>query len=480
MDGVFMSCESLHSPTKVLKKCRNVAATFWQELVLYYNTIYLCANIHGKMEYIAQNFDNSAQVEEQLSLPLVQIRPEKLLTQKIRNTNSPIKVLSLFSGCGGLDLGIIGGFDFRQKTFAPNHFNVVFSNDIDSAAQKVYNSNKKYFNNHDMFLGDIKDVQDAQIPDFEILTAGFPCQPFSNAGQRKGIHDERGTLFEECERILKIGIQRETKPLGFIFENVRGIMSSKMPDGTTVPEEIKKRMAALGFNVTQKLIRASNYGVPSDRYRFIMIGIRQDIGVFDFSFLDDVVQEFGIASAEKNNYELLLGSILCDIPDSAPNFNDYWKYSPSGQYMIEKIGPCESNNEILKLFSNRIPIEKMPKSIGKGRSWKDMNPDDMSPRFRRIWDDPKKYHAPNFYRRFALGEINGTITASAQPENCGITHPFLNRRFTVREIARIQSFPDDFVFPYSTIANAYKVIGNAVPPILGWVIARALQKFLGY
>jgi DNA (cytosine-5)-methyltransferase 1 len=107
-----------------------------------------------------------------------------------------------------------------------------------------------------------------------------------------------------------------------------------------------------------------------------------------------------------------------------------------------------------------------------------MNPEDMSDRFRKIWDNPKKYHAPNFYRRFALGEINGTITASAQPENCGITHPFENRRFTIREIARIQSFPDDFKFPYKSIANAYRVIGNAVPPVFGWVIAKALEKHL--
>jgi len=104
--------------------------------------------------------------------------------------------------------------------------------------------------------------------------------------------------------------------------------------------------------------------------------------------------------------------------------------------------------------------------------------EDLTPRFRKIWDNPKKYRAPNFYRRFALGEINGTITASAQPENCGITHPFKHRRFTIREIARIQSFPDDFEFTYTTISNAYKVIGNAVPPVLGWVFAKSVEKFL--
>ena len=107
-----------------------------------------------------------------------------------------------------------------------------------------------------------------------------------------------------------------------------------------------------------------------------------------------------------------------------------------------------------------------------------MPPDLLSPRFRKIYDDPKRYHAPKFFRRFALGEINGTITASAQPENCGITHPFENRRFSVREIARIQSFPDDFSFMSIPLQSRYKVIGNAVPPVLGWVMMNALTTIL--
>ena len=114
----------------------------------------------------------------------------------------------------------------------------------------------------------------------------------------------------------------------------------------------------------------------------------------------------------------------------------------------------------------------------QGRSWKNIPPSKLTPRFKKIHDDPVRYHAPNFYRRFALGEICGTITASAQPENCGITHPFENRRMTIREIARVQSFPDDFQFPYTSIAGAYKVIGNAVPPILSWCLGRSIKEYL--
>jgi DNA (cytosine-5)-methyltransferase 1 len=419
-------------------------------------------------------FNNVSFVGKQLSLwgnPTIKQNTNKEHNQKT------LSVVSLFSGCGGLDLGFLGNFKFRHLNFPANKFKVVFSNDIDVAATKVYNSNQKYFN-HTITLADVKSIAEKDIPDFDILLAGFPCQPFSNAGQRKGVNDDRGTLFQECERFIKVGLSRKCKPKAFVFENVRGIMSSKMPDGTTVPEEIKKLTEKLGFNTTYKLIKASDYGVPSDRYRLVIIGVHKDLGAFDFNLLDDIVAEFNLPNAHTSPYELYLGSILSDIPKNAPQRDDYWKYSPSGQYMIEKIGYCKDGKEVLKKFVKKISLEEISKTIKKGRSWKNMNPEDMSERFRKIWDDPKKYHAPNFYRRFALGEINGTITASAQPENCGITHPFEHRRFTIREIARIQSFPDDFEFPYTTIANAYKVIGNAVPPIMGWVIARALQEFL--
>jgi DNA (cytosine-5)-methyltransferase 1 len=388
------------------------------------------------------------------------------------------KVVSLFSGCGGLDLGFNGGFDFRNIHFKKNKFSVEFANDIDTGAEYVYNSNGSFFNNHQLIKNDIKNIDFKTIPDFDFLIAGFPCQPFSNAGLRKGIDDDRGNLFEECERLLLEGLSREHKPVGFVFENVKGIMSSKMADGTSIPDEIVKRTEKLGFKVNYKLCKTSDYGVPSNRQRLIIVGIREDLDYFNYNLLDEVVYENSLPNEKYNPYELYLGSILCDIPTDAPQKNDYWKYSPGGQYMVDKIASCIDGEETLEDFKNKIPLKDISETVKTGRSWKNMNPEDMSERFLKIWNDPKKYHAPNFYRRFALGEINGTITASAQPENCGITHPFENRRFTIREIARIQSFPDNFKFPYTTIANAYKVIGNAVPPIFGWVLAQALQKHL--
>jgi DNA (cytosine-5)-methyltransferase 1 len=394
------------------------------------------------------------------------------------NLNKPLKIVSLFSGCGGLDLGFTGNFNFRNRHYKKTKFRIEYSNDIDPAAEYVYNANKSFFNNHELHKEDIKNVDFDEIPDFDFLLAGFPCQPFSNAGLRKGINDERGNLFEECERLLKVGLKRENKPIGFVFENVKGIMSSKMDDGTSIPDEIVKRTEKLGFKTCYKLLKTSNYGVPSNRQRLIIIGLRKDIGYFDFNLLEQIVAEYNLPNEIDNPYDLYLGSVLCDIPKNVPQVNDFWKYSPGGQYMVDKIGPTEDGKETLEKFKKKIPLKKISGSISNGKSWKNMNPEDMSERFRKIWDNPQKYRAPNFYRRFALGEINGTITASAQPENCGITHPFENRRFTIREIARIQSFPDDFQFPYKTIANAYKVIGNAVPPIFAWVLAKALEKHL--
>ncbi len=388
-----------------------------------------------------------------------------------------IKLLSLFAGAGGLDLGFLGGFTFRNHQFDNNWYRVVFANDNDPAAELVYNSNKSYFY-HKMVRKNVEDIPNSDIPDFDVMLAGFPCQPFSSAGNRKGVHDDRGTLFEECVRIIEEGNHKGRQVRAFVFENVRGISSTYMPNGLSVPEEIKRRMKKLGFNTVYKLLKTSDYGAPTNRYRLIMVGLREELGEFDFSSMDQVVKEFDIPSAKVDSRELLLGSILSDIPEKSAQFNDVWNYSPSGQTMVENIGPCEIGKEGLEFFRNGLTLSQMPAEITKGRSWKNLHRDQMTPRFLKIWDNPKKYRAPNFYRRFALGEINGTITASAQPENCGITHPFEDRRFSVRECARIQSFPDEFEFPNTTLPHAYKVIGNAVPPVFGWVLARALYKFI--
>lgn len=390
-----------------------------------------------------------------------------------------IKIVSLFSGCGGLDLGFIGGFEFMGRQYPKLPTKIVFANDFDIDAVTCYNSNPLLIRkgHSKCLLKDIRSVKVESIPDFDILLAGFPCQPFSNAGNRKGVHDDdgRGTLFEECERILKAKIQKKKRPKAFVFENVRGILSSKMPSGVTVPQEIKNRMEGIGYNVAIRLVCAKDYGVPQSRYRVLIVGTDRSLPIFNFDEMSNIVADKGIPSFYQGNYEkLLVGSVLQNL--NGLSGSEYWKYTSATQYMVDLIGPCKAGKEYLSFFAKPFHITELPQALKEGKSWKDIPAEKLPPRFKRIYDNPQKYHAPKFYRRFALGEINGTITASAQPENCGITHPIENRRYSVREIARIQSFPDKYNFDAISLSSRYKVIGNAVPPVLGWVIASTLIK----
>lgn len=395
------------------------------------------------------------------------------------------RIASLFSGCGGLDLGFKGGFNIREHKYERLNTNIVFANDFDQDAQACYNSNSLLVGEKSeasCILADIRSIPPEDIPDFDILLAGFPCQPFSNAGNRRGVNDNngRGTLFRECERIIRSQIERGHRPQAFVFENVRGILSSKMADGqTSVPDEINNRMNALGYEVSVKLVCASDYGVPQKRYRVLIVGIDNQlkIGAFDFNDMLKTVKEWHIPSEHYGNREeLLIGSVLQEI-DTLPD-NDVWEYSPSTQHMVDLIGGCRHGMEALHYFHKGYHIDELPRVCFQGRSWKDIPYKYLSQRFRNIADNPKKYHAPKFFRRFAFGEINGTITASAQPDKCGITHPVENRRYSVRECARIQSFPDNYTFGIIPLQSRYKVIGNAVPPVMAWVLAKSLLEFL--
>lgn len=337
-------------------------------------------------------------------------------------SNAP-KLVSLFSGCGGMDLGFLkAGFD------------IVWANDFDVDAQAVYALNIGKIDKRDILT-----VNESEIPACDILTAGFPCQPFSNAGNRKGVHDSRGMLYKECLRIIK-----HLMPKVIVFENVKGLLSTKYIDGRNLAEVIVgdlSDMNGIGYNVEYQLVNASDYGVPQNRQRVLFIGVRKDLEIA-FHFPEKMLSL---------KPQLTLQHIL-DVPDKVENNVD-WPFSPQALNMIEH--------------------------IPEGGSWKDVPYEFLAPRFQKIRNDMKKYHSPNFYRRFSRNEICGTMTASAQPENCGIIHPTENRRYTVREVARIQTFPDDFKFITDSIRNItamYKVIGNAVPVNLAFNMASAIMN----
>ena len=339
----------------------------------------------------------------------------------MKKTEKKPTLVSLFSGCGGLDLG------FEKAGFCR-----IWANDFDVDAQAVFRLNLGEIDGRDIMT-----VHEDEIPNCDILTAGFPCQPFSNAGNRKGVHDSRGMLYKECLRIIG-----KKMPKVFVFENVKGLLSTKYIDGRDLASVIKEDLSTMndiGYNVVYKLVNAADYGVPQNRQRVLFVGIRKDLG-----------KTFVFPEKQPRN-NLTLRYVL-DIDPSIPN-QVHWQLSPQAMEMIE--------------------------FIPEGGSWKDVPYEHLAPRFKRIRDDMKKYHSPKFYRRFSRDEICGTITASAQPENCGIIHPTENRRFTIREVARIQTFPDSFMFIDDSLKNItamYKVIGNAVPVKLAQAIATAIMS----
>lgn len=331
--------------------------------------------------------------------------------------NDPTLV-SLFSGCGGMDIG------FEQAGFKR-----VWANDFDKDAQATFKMNLGEIDGRD-----IRTVPESDIPDCDVITAGFPCQPFSNAGSRKGINDSRGMLYLECLRIIKAKM-----PKVFLFENVKGLMSSKYVDGRNLVDVIASDLNDMGYSVTYKVLNASDYGVPQRRERLIMVGIRNDLQ-----------KQFMFPTPIPENDKQKLKYVL-DIPADVKN-QVHWPLSPQAMSILPY--------------------------IPEGGSWKDIPYEHLPLRMKKIRDDMKRYHAPKFYRRFSRDEINGTITASAQPENCGIIHPTENRRYTIREVARIQSFPDDYVFLDSNlkeITASYKVIGNAVPCGLAYAVAKEIM-----
>ena len=171
--------------------------------------------------------------------------------------NSAPRLVSLFSGCGGLDKG-----------FEDAGFNRVWANDFDKDAQSVFKLNLGEIDGRDITTVPVED-----IPDCDIVIAGFPCQPFSNAGNRRGVYDKRGELYLECLRIIE-----KKKPRVVLFENVKGLLSSKHQSGKRLIEVIQDDLENLGYVVNYSIVNASDYGVPQNRERMILIAFRKELG----------------------------------------------------------------------------------------------------------------------------------------------------------------------------------------------------------
>jgi len=339
-----------------------------------------------------------------------------------RKSRKKPTVLSMFSGCGGMDLG------FKQAGFR-----IVWANDFDADACSTYRQPSNKLGK--IIDGDIARIQVPEIVDLDILVGGFPCQAYSNAGSRKGIGDKRGNLYEYCLQYIE-----KLRPRIVVFENVRGFLSIKGRHNRLI-EEIGDALTKLRYTVYFNLVSAADHGVPQNRLRTFVIAISEESGISGLPFPKKIT-----------GVDLTIGSAILDISKDTPNQRD-----------------------LLKLNPQAVELGKM---VPPGGSWKDIPYESLPDRLKYIRNNMRKYRWPNFYRRFAKHEIAGTITAAFKPENAGVWHPTKGRVMSVREIARIQTFPDEFVFKARTVKAMYQMIGNAVPPKLAFELAKALKSAL--
>lgn len=330
-----------------------------------------------------------------------------------------LKCVDLFCGIGGMRLAA-EKFGFRN----------VFSSEIDKAAVQTYSAN---FNDYP--VGDIFKVKSNDIPDFDLLMAGFPCQPFSFAGKMMGFDDSRGTLFFEVARIAKA-----KQPSAILLENVKGIV--KHDNGKTI-RVIENTLKSLGYSIYWTLLDAKDFGLPQRRERWYCVALRDSLFHFEFPYSEHPV--------------VSLKSILEKIPDKSTQISDAWSKRIDRQ--------IKSNHE-------RVLHEDFNNKPGSTRSkygvYSKLNSDGTM-RFH-LGDSRKSQIQEGFF--CSSESISPTIIANRVPQLWD-----LKRRLTVRECARAQGFPDDFVFP-CTASQSYKQIGNSVAIPVVEAIVENIYKHL--
>lgn len=323
-----------------------------------------------------------------------------------------MKIVSLFSGAGGLDLG-----------FHKAGFETIWANEFDSTIWETFEHN---FPETFLDKRSIIDVPSSDVPDCIGIIGGPPCQSWSEAGAGRGINDKRGQLFFEYIRILK-----EKEPLFFLAENVSGIL---LPRHKEAFQSILNEFKSLNYNVSYFLLNANDYGVPQDRKRVIIVGYHKKIGktftppkeVLPKPTLKNAIWDLRLAKPAKDkNY----ANDVCDLQ------------CQNHEYM---------NGGFSTIYMSRNRV--------------------------RSWDEPSftiqagGRHAPLHPQapKMKFIEQNKRIFVPGK-EN-------LYRRLSVRECARIQTFPDDFLFKYKNVADGYKMIGNAVPVEFAKQLASVIYK----
>lgn len=301
-------------------------------------------------------------------------------------------IVSMFSGCGGMDLGFHGGFTFLGRQYNAHLFDVIWANELNPAACRTYRKNLGV----DIRCEDVWSALDTIPQQADVLIGGFPCQDVSVNGKRQGVNGKRTGLY----KAMIEGIKR-AKPKIFIAENVKGLL---MKDNGASIRQVVSDFEELGYKVSYQLHDAANFGVPQTRERVIIVGIADKTKTFVYPSPELTKNSWITAKAALSDLELLAES---------PEFNHIWSRANKS---------AEQGNR--KLVAER----------------------------------------PGFTIR---AECHGNIQY----------HYSLKRRISMREAARIQSFPDSFVFD-AKLRETERQIGNAVPPVLAWHVAKAVEKYL--
>ena len=328
------------------------------------------------------------------------------------------KVVSLFSGGGGLDLGFIeAGYD------------IVWANDNNYDAVETYKTN---IGNH-IVWGDINNLNVKDIPKADVVIGGPPCQSFSLAGKRH-TEDKRGQLVWKYIEIIK-----HIKPKAFVFENVTGLLSAKNSKGNLIINLLKNEFLAIGYKVELQVLNAADYGIPQNRYRVFYVGIKNKKFIFPEPF----------------DYKLTAKDGISDLKGATQE-----KYGSEPQNEYQKAMRGNATKPLNQDYTTHT--EKTISIISQ------------VPDGGNIRDLPEEvWHVRKYNKAFErMGTFKPSNTIDTGHRN--YFHYSEPRIPTVRESARIQSFPDSFEI-LGTRGSQYKQVGNAVPPMLSKIIAERIK-----
>lgn len=332
-----------------------------------------------------------------------------------------MNLISLFSGCGGLDLG-----------FEKAGFEIPVANEFDKTIWETFKVNHP--KSH-LVEGDVRQVTKEDLAQYieggvDGIIGGPPCQSWSEAGALRGIEDARGQLFFDYIRILK-----DFKPKFFLAENVSGMLANRHSEAV---QNILSLFDKAGYDVSLTLVNAKNYGVAEERKRVFYIGFRKDLNI-KFAFPK--------GSTEDDKKKITLRDVIWDLQDTAVPADQKNYHNPeainNNEYFTGAYSPIFMSRNRVKAWDEQAYTVQ-----ASGRQCQ-LHP--QAPKMVKF--DKNDY-------RFVAGKEH------------------LYRRMTIREVARVQGFPDDFRFIYENTNNAYKMIGNAVPVNLAYEIAKAIKEIL--